>query len=841
MQSISTRICYRNQSGLLGINLKIMNTKSHEYKNLRLKIMSNKSILLAALFFITISVTAQQTEVYSKARIYYNSPEEFQKLMQSGIAMDHGRHKKGVFFESDFSASEINIAQTLGATVEILIDDVQKFYVERNKNTTTSTLKNTTCSNSGGGTPSYTNPTNYNHGSMGGFLTYAEVMQEIDSMTLLYPNLITARAPIDTFTTHEGRNLFWVRMSDNANTKESEPEILYDAVHHAREAISIHQMIYYMWYLLENYATDAKIQAIVDNTELYFVPFVNPDGFLYNESTDPNGGGMWRKNRRVHGNGDFGVDNNRNYDYTDGANGPTWGTVGISHATSSDVHCGPNAFSEPENNAMKWFVEQHDFKLALNFHSYSNLLLYPFGFETGRQCPDSLTYKAISNEMVAENNFSNTPGWALYETSGGSDDWMYGETQNHNKIFSFTPEIGSSAQGFWPVKADIDPLCQGMMHHNLTAAHLVNNYAVAEDLQPLMIENQNGFLYYNIERLGLTGSGDFTVSILPVSSNIMSVGSTNSHTGMSLLQIDSDSISYFLNPSIQSGDLITYVLSVDNGLFTLNDTITKTYGTQQTILTDNATNLTNWIVSQTWNTTTSAFYSPSSSITDSPSGNYNDNINKTITLTNAISLTNAVSANLSFYAKWAIEAGWDYVQVEVSTNNGASWEPQCGKYTKLGNSDQDFNKPLYDGFQSSWINEEIDLSQYLGQNIKIRFQIVSDGGVTEDGFYFDDLKVNVVYGSTGIENLTENGAFLGESYPNPTRNNATISYLLKKNVNSANLVLTNTLGQVISITPISSERNKITISTQSLEQGVYYYFIEDENNKTSSKKMMVLN
>ena len=800
-----------------------------------------KSILIAILISITTIATAQQTEVYSKARIYYNSAEDFQKLVQSGIAMDHGKHKKGVFFESDFSATEISIAQNLGATVEILIDDVQQYYIERNQNTKTPTFKNTTCSNSGSGTPTYTNPTNYNHGSMAGFLTYIEVMREIDSMALLYPNLITARATIDTFTTHEGRNLFWVRMSDNANTKESEPEILYDAVHHAREAISIHQMIYYMWYLLENYATNPQVQAIIDNTELYFVPFINPDGFLYNESTNPSGGGMWRKNRRVHGNGDFGVDNNRNYDYTDSTLGTTWGTVGISTNTNSDVHCGPYAFSEPENNAMRWFVEQHDFKLALNFHSYSNLLLYPFGFQTGLYCPDDATFYAISEEMVAENNFSNSPGWALYETSGGSDDWMYGETQNHNKIYSFTPEIGSGAQGFWPIEADIDPLCQGMMHLDLTAAHLVNNYAKATDLQPLMIENQNGFLYYDIQRLGLNGSGDFTVSISPVSANILSLGSSNTHLGMSLIQTINDSISYSLSPSIVSGDLITYVIVLDNGLFTINDTITKTYGTQQTIFTDNANNLTNWVVSQTWGTTTSTYYSASSSITDSPTGNYGDGVNKTITLTNAINLTNVISANMSFYAKWAIEAGWDYVQVEVSTNNGATWIPQCGKYTHSGNSDQDFNQPLYDGFQNTWVLEEINLSDYIGQNIKVRFQIVADGGVTEDGFYFDDFQVNVVYGSTGVETLTENGAFLGESYPNPTKDNATINYVLPKGESTSSLVLTNTLGQVISKTPISSIKNKITISTSQLEQGIYYYFIENENSRTSSKKMMVLN
>ncbi len=123
----------------------------------------------------------------------------------------------------------------------------------------------------------------------------------------------------------------------------------------------------------------------------------------------------------------------------------------------------------------------------------------------------------------------------------------------------------------------------------------------------------------------------------------------------------------------------------------------------------------------------------------------------------------------------------------------------------------------------------------------IRPGIILYGGVTEDGFYFDDLKVNVVYGSTGIENLTENGAFLGESYPNPTKNNATINYVLPKNTTSANIVLTNTLGQVISKIPLTAEKNKITISTQLLEQGIYYYYIESENKRTLSKKMMILN
>lgn len=800
----------------------------------------NKSILIAILISITTIAKAQQTEIYSKARIYYNSAEDFQKLVQSGIAMDHGKHKKGVFFESDFSSSEIATAQNLGATVEILIDDVQKYYIERNQTQKTSTYKNTACSG-GGSTPTYTTPTHFKNGSMGGYLTYSEMLVELDSMAILYPNLITTKAPIDTFLTHQNRPLFWVKISDNPTIDEPEPELLYDAIHHAREPESMQQLIYYMWYLLENYTTNTEVQAIVNNTELYIVPVVNPDGYVYNETTNPTGGGMHRKNMRNHGGGVYGVDNNRNYNHLDENSNSVWGTTGVSFNTNNDTYCGTAPFTEPENQAMKWFCEQHNFKLALNNHTYSNLLLYPFGYDINKPTPDQNTYETISSYMVSKNTMVNEIAATLYPASGDSDDWMYGDTLTHNKIFAFTPEIGSGAQGFWPVEADIDPLCQSMMFLDLTTAHLANNYAKATDLQPLMIENMNGYFYYDLQRLGLNGSGDFTTTYYPISSNIQSFGAANNHVGMSLIQTDHDSVSYLLSPSIAPGDLITYAISVDNGLFLINDTITKTFGTQQTIFSDNANNLTNWVVSQTWGTTTSTYYSPSSSITDSPTGNYIDNINKTITLTNPIDLTNTISANLSFYAKWAIEAGWDYVQVEVSTNNGVSWEPQCGKYTHAGNSDQDLNKPLYDGFQNVWVLEEINLSDYIGQNIKVRFQIVSDGGVTEDGFYFDDFQINVVYGSTGIENLTENGAYLGESYPNPTNDKATISYILPKDANTSTLVLSNALGQIVSKTPISSAKNNITISTNQLKQGVYYYFIENENRRTSSKKMMVLN
>ena len=76
---------------------------------------------------------------------------------------------------------------------------------------------------------------------------------------------------------------------------------------------SMMAVLYTMYYLAEQYAVNPPIRQLVNRRRLFFVPIVNPDGYVYNEATNPDGGGMWRKNRRDNGDGSFGVDPNRIY------------------------------------------------------------------------------------------------------------------------------------------------------------------------------------------------------------------------------------------------------------------------------------------------------------------------------------------------------------------------------------------------------------------------------------------------------------------------------------------------------------------------------------------------
>ena len=694
---------------------------------------------------------------YSKVKIEVNSLTEAQKLNGLGVAVDHGVWKKN-WFETDLSSNEITIVRNAGFTCEVLIEDVKAFYVNRNKNK--SNGQPTTQANNCSVPIEPAQPAGFELGTMGGFFTYQEFLANLDTMAARYPNLITARAPISNFQTANGRSVFWVKISDNANQTEStEPQVLYTAIHHAREPLGLSQLIFYMYFLLENYATNPYVKYAVDNTEMYFVPMINPDGYVYNQTTDPNGGGLWRKNRRNNGNGTRGVDLNRNYDYE-------WGTTGTTTTDgSAETYCGTAPFSEPESQAMKWFIENHQFKLALNYHTYANLLLYPWGYTDNLQCADDALFQAMAADMVTTTELVPQQSSALYEASGDSDDWAYGDTTNKPKVFAQTPELGNDDDGFWPEESRIIPISKMQVGMNLRTAYIAGNYAVVADQNPIIVTTPTGYFNYNLQRLGLQ-QGSFTVSIAPLT-NIQTVGNANTHSGLAYGQTIADSIAYTLPNGIVDGTQLRFVLEVNNGLFTLRDTITKLYGNSSIAFSNSGAPISDWTITGSWNLSNSTFFSAPNSLTDSPNGNYPNNSTATMQTTQTVDLTAVTSAYLRFKAKWDIEAGYDYVQVAASAD-GQNWVPLCGKYTHPGSINQDFEMSLYDGVQSGWVDEEIDLSPYAGQQIYIRFIRVADQGVQADGMYIDDLFVETV--TAQPEGVFENTLGNISLYPNPANN-----------------------------------------------------------------------
>ncbi|MCB0598044.1 MAG: T9SS type A sorting domain-containing protein [Lewinellaceae bacterium] len=399
-------------------------------------------------------------ETYSRLRITLETPEAMEKLAELGLPVDHGERGPG-YFIGEFSGAEIKLMDGK-FHYQVLIKDLEKYYEDRIRE---DLKQNPGLAGLGRFPCNFTTPANFNTGTFGGYLSLSEILAELDEMRALYPGLITVRQPLNG-TTAQGRQLFYVRISDNADTDEDEPEALYTGLHHAREPMSAMNLIFFMHYILENYATDPEVQDIVDNTELYFIPCVNPDGYEYNRSTNPNGGGMWRKNRRNNGNGTYGVDLNRNYGFQ-------WGydNSGSSPTTSSDTYRGPSSFSEAETQMIRDFCLSRQFVTALNDHAYGNYLVLPWGYTNA--IPESTLFNSIGDDLNNCNNYlvGNPYATVGYPVNGSSDDWMYGEQAAKGKIYAITPEIGTSSDGFWPAPSKIVSYCNAMMYTNLRMAY----------------------------------------------------------------------------------------------------------------------------------------------------------------------------------------------------------------------------------------------------------------------------------------------------------------------------------------------------------------------------------
>ena len=778
-----------------------------------------KNILLA--FFCVISFSLFAQSQYSRVKVDLTE-RSIKELAELGIETDHGSYAKNRHFITDMSDKQISFLQSEGFVIEFLIDDVKAFYKNQNiaghehyheHEVEVRNAGPCDTGNGGSGIYDYATPTNYTDGSMGGYFTYAEMLSILDEMQAKYPNLISAKDTVVGIHTHEGNPIYWVKVSNTPNIDNDNPEVLYTALHHAREANSLSQMIFYLWYILENYESDDEIKYLVDNTEMYFMPCVNPDGYLWNQSTDPDGGGLWRKNRYVDENGDVkGVDLNRNYGFE-------WGVddQGSSPNANNDTYRGPSAFSEPETKAVRDFANQHQFQIALNYHTFGNLLIHPWGFSDSATEEDA-TFKALGNIMIEENNFTLGTGTETvgYVVNGDSDDWMYGDAG----IYAMTPEVGPQNFGFWPPANAIDQLNKSSLLMNLRTAHLVHSYAQIVDNSPTIISKESGIIPLTLINYGLA-SGDVTVTVDEGDNNI-EVSFTEQiytldHLGAAEVIIDYQVL------AAESTDL-SFSVTISNGDYTYTEVINKRYikGDFQIWYSNYADDISQWTLDGVWSITDSDFVSAPACITDTPNGDYDGNSDFTIQLNETIDLSASEDAILRFNAKWNIEEGWDYVEFLVGIE-GEDLVPQCGNFTVIGNTNQDEGQPLYSGVQDDWVGEEISLNDYVGHKINIAFRLVSDSYVEEDGFYFDDIEILTVGDPLSTEDdlLTSNMSI----HPNPTLDNIYLSFVLADDHKDNQVRIYNSLGMKISSFSIGDRirgSHKVSIDTNDLEEGLYF-------------------
>ncbi|MDX9711550.1 MAG: M14 family zinc carboxypeptidase [Ignavibacteriaceae bacterium] len=709
---------------------------------------------LLTLLFSLFLITAALPQNYKEVKIKIQTLQDITELQNIGLQFDHPYLTKDNAITVFLSDDDFHKLQMTSFSYEVLIDDWFDYYSKLPSLTESEKASFIRDSKEKYGVEGF------GFGSMGGFYTLTEVIAQLDSMRQKYPGLISAKTSIGS--TIENRPMYMVKISDNPDIDEDEPEILYTALIHAREPQSMMQMIYFMYYLLENYNTNPSVQYLVNNREMYFIPVLNPDGYEYNRSTNPGGGGMWRKNRKNNG-GSYGVDLNRNfgpYAYWNAPNG------GSSTSPSSDTYRGTAPFSEPETNNLKEFLASRYFKNALNYHTYSNLLIYPYG-ALEMETPDSATFREFARDMTAYNDYQygtdlQTVGYA---TRGNSDDYFYdGDTVlNHGKIFAMTPEVGST--GFWPSQPEIFPLAIENLMPNIYYAYVAGDF-----VQP--VNSHFSQQYFNpgdnieliipkLKNKGLNNASDISLSLssdnplITVNTGTINIGNVPARTMIN----NNQNFSFTLGETIQADIQVKMFLTMySSGIPMFIDTLSFITGVPVLAFADSTNDpLILWNVTSTpssspkWEATTLSYHSAPTSFTDSKNGNYSNSSTVTMTLKNSIDLSANNHPKLSFWTKYDIESGWDFGQVKVSPDNGSIFYPLSGNYTKPGSgSFQPPNQPVYSGIQSTWVNEMMDLSNYNSNQVKLRFELKSDYTVNRDGWYVDDIGI-LIYGIVPVE------------------------------------------------------------------------------------------
>ncbi|XP_046334840.1 carboxypeptidase B-like [Haliotis rufescens] len=270
-------------------------------------------------------------------------------------------------------------------------------------------------------------------------------LSDIDSYTSNFASFSGVSKSYLTRPTYEGRNTPYVEITGGSGNNKK--NIFIEAGMHAREWISPASALYFIDRLLHRRETDSDANYLYNNFNWFVVPVSNPDGYEYTHTSYR----YWRKNRRaVSGCGNSrGVDLNRNFD-------SMWGGSGSSGSCSSDTFRGPSVFSENESQNVRDKVQQIKSQQGtihayLSIHSFSQLLLTPYGFASGTYPPNNNDILDITNRARTAILNSDgrsyrvgTPADILYNADGGSHDWA---RLTENIQYSMTYELRPASGG----------------------------------------------------------------------------------------------------------------------------------------------------------------------------------------------------------------------------------------------------------------------------------------------------------------------------------------------------------------------------------------------------------
>ena len=323
-----------------------------------MKILHWLTILLLGLFSQTVFSAWRPQEMLVEIRI--SSPQELQQLRAEKFNFDYAVDQ---YLKIYVIPSELDKLYSLGYQPQILIPDLEDYSRQLLQN------------------PEFTNYHDYN-----------STLTLVDSLINAYPQLIQKHIYGYSLLS---RQLYAVKISDNVQMDEDEPEISFDGAHHGDEIMGAEVLILFMRELCTRYGTDPVLTNLVNNREIWIYPFINPDGRM----------SMSRYNNA-------GVDINRDWGYM-------WDFEGGSTAP----------FSQPETRAARHWINQNQFVLSQTNHGGDESVSYPWSYRPD-QCPDNSPISYLAAGYSSNSGYVPTLAYfqgysGMYPINGSAKDAFY--------------------------------------------------------------------------------------------------------------------------------------------------------------------------------------------------------------------------------------------------------------------------------------------------------------------------------------------------------------------------------------------------------------------------------
>ncbi|MFH0945321.1 MAG: M14 family zinc carboxypeptidase [Planctomycetota bacterium] len=538
--------------------------------------MSSNEAIKALLLIVCVifSLGAAAPPDHTLARVFLATRADLETLQLQGfdlVARESGDPGGGGFGSVDLVVlrADLDRLNRLGFRVRILEENLEQRTAERL------------------GSPPMASsmaPPNFGAGSQGGYYSLAEIEALLDHYSMTYPAIVSAKQVIGTSV--EGRPIHALRISDNPNLAEGEPKILLDALHHAREPMSVQTLLFLLHQLAVGYGGDPLITSLVNEREIWMVPVVNPDGYFFNETTFPGGGGLWRKNRQSFG-GCHGVDLNRNY-----STYFAFDDYGSSNDPCAETYRGPAALSEPETAALDSLAARERFEMVVSLHAHGALLLHPLGY-LDQPAQNVALYRERGEELAALNGYLPGAVSDLLATVNGNaldhHDLTYG-----SETWAF--EVGKS---FWPPLSEMLPVAQENLEPLLLLIRYAGAYLVQNGLEISDGSgNGNGFadpgevvdLLLSVRNRGQAGtSGQATVTLGCADPNLSLLSSTATLASIGALAEASTGpggIRVAVSPGASPGDRIPITVTLDWDGFSVVSELILRVGTLRPIAVD---------------------------------------------------------------------------------------------------------------------------------------------------------------------------------------------------------------------------------------------------------------